>query len=186
MNRAKGTVLAALMAAVSAIGLGAGSAAAAATAEEIDIKVDATLEQFQAEVGGGKEFLAKSKGVLVFPSVIKAGFIVGGEHGTGALRVGGESVGYYSTTAGSIGFQAGAQSKSLVIVFMTQEALDGFQAANGWEAGVDGNIAVAEWGTGESATTVSTKDPIVGFVFGNKGLMVDVSFKGSKYKKLDL
>jgi lipid-binding SYLF domain-containing protein len=186
MNRAKGPVSAVLAAAVWVMGIYGSATAVAASAQEIDIKVDATLEQFKAEVAGGAEFLERAKGVLVFPNVVKAGLIVGGEHGSGALRVGGKSVAYYSTTAGSIGLQAGAQSKSEVIVFLTEEALDAFQAASGWEAGVDGNIAVVEWGAGDSATTVSAKAPIVGFVFGNKGLMLDVSFEGSKYKKLDL
>ncbi len=164
----------------------AASPAVAESAEEIDIKVDAALERFRTEVAGGNEFLERSAGVLVFPKVIKAGLIVGGEHGKGALRVGGKSVSYYSTTAGSIGLQAGAQSKTEVIVFMTKEALAGFQSASGWEAGVDGNIAVIEWGGGQSLTTVDVKDPIVGFIFGNTGLMFDLSFEGSKYNKLDL
>lgn len=186
MHRARFSVAAALVAAVVALGPGAAPPASAASAQEIDIKVDATLERFRQEVGGGEEFLAESKGVLVFPSVVKAGLIVGGEHGSGALRVDGKTVDYYSTTAGSIGLQAGAQSKSVVIVFLTDEALEGFRNSSGWEAGVDGNIAVVEWGAGDSASTISADEPIVGFVFGNKGLMVDVSFKGSKYKKLDL
>ena len=186
MKQLTGAVRAASTSVIVLMGLLAGSAAVAASAEEIDIKVDATLERFKEDVGGANEFLANAKGVLVFPSVIKAGLIVGGEHGTGALRVGGKSIGYYSTTAGSIGLQAGAQSKSVVIVFLTDKALSDFQAADGWEAGVDGNIALAEWGAGDSASTVSAKDPIVGFVFGNKGLMLDVSLKGSKYNKLDL
>ena len=124
--------------------------------------------------------------MLVFPSVVKAGLIIGGEHGKGALRVGGATAGYYSTTAGSIGLQAGAQSKTVVIAFLAEEALEGFRASKGWEAGVDGNIAVIEWGKGASLSTVDVNDPIVGFVFGNTGLMVDVSFKGSKFNKLDL
>ena len=161
-------------------------AALAESAEEIDIKVDATLKAFKEEVDGGEEFLARASGVLVFPKVIKAGLIVGGEHGKGALRVDDKTVGYYSTTAGSIGLQAGAQAKSEVIVFMTEDALTAFRASSGWEAGVDGNIAVVEWGAGQSLTTVDVKDPIVGFIFGNTGLMFDLSFEGSKFNKLDL
>lgn len=161
----------------------AGSALAS-SAEEIDIKVDGALERFETEVAGGKEFLQNAKGVLVFPSVVKAGLIIGGERGKGALRIDGKTAEYYSTTAGSIGLQAGAQSKTEIIVFMTDEALAGFRSSKGWEAGVDGNIAVVEWGTGQSLTTVDAKDPIVGFVFGNKGLMFDLSFEGSKFNKI--
>ena len=180
MNRTLSTAVLTLAATLAA------PAALAESAAEIDIKVDATLKQFKTEVAGGDEFLSRASGVLVFPKVIKAGLIVGGEHGKGALRVGGKSAGYYSTTAGSIGLQAGAQSKSEVIVFMTEDALKAFQASSGWEAGVDGNIAVVEWGAGQSLTTVDVKDPIVGFIFGNTGLMFDLSFEGSKFNKLDL
>jgi len=161
------------------------STAFASSAEEIDIKADGALERFETEVSGGKEFLSEAKGVLVFPSVVKAGLIVGGEHGKGALRIGGKTVEYYSTTAGSIGLQAGAQSKTEIIVFMTDDALQAFRSSKGWEAGVDGNIAVVEWGTGQSLTTVDAQDPIVGFVFGNKGLMFDLSFEGSKFNKIE-
>ena len=180
MNRSLSAVVLTLAAALAT------PAALAESAEEIDIKVDATLETFKSEVQGGQEFLQQAAGVLVFPKVIKAGLIVGGERGKGALRVDGKSVGYYSTTAGSIGLQAGAQAKSEVIVFMTAEALAAFQASSGWEAGVDGNIAVVEWGAGQSLTTVDVKDPIVGFIFGNTGLMFDLSFEGSKFNQLDL
>ena len=105
--------------------------------------------------------------------------------GEGALRVDGKSVGYYSTTAGSIGLQAGAQSKSEVIVFMTEDALKAFQASSGWEAGVDGNIAVVEWGAGQSLTTVDVKDPIVGFIYGSKGLMYNLTLEGTKFTKIE-
>ena len=98
----------------------------AASAEEININVDATFKQFKLMVPGGSEFLWKSKGILAFPSVIKAGFFVGVEYGEGALRVDGSTVGYYSTAAGSIGLQLGAQSKSVVLVFLQGKALHDF------------------------------------------------------------
>jgi len=104
----------------------------AASAEEININVDATLKRFKLLVPGGTEFLRKAKGVLVFPSVIKAGFIIGGEYGEGALRIGGKTVGYYSTAAGSIGLQLGAQSKSVVLVFLEDKALTDFRQSKGW------------------------------------------------------
>ena len=159
--------------------------AAAASAEEIDIKVDATLKQFRAEVNGGTEFLNSAKGVLVFPGVIKAGFGIGGEYGEGALRVGGKTVDYYNTAAASIGLQLGAQSKAIVIVFMTSKALQDFRASSGWKAGVDGSVALIEWGAGEDLNTVDIKDPIIGFVFSNKGLMYNLTLEGSKFTKID-
>ncbi len=156
----------------------------AASATEINIGVDTTLQRFKQQVPGGDRFLAQAKGVLVFPDVIKAGFFIGGEYGEGALRVNGVTKNYYSTAAASIGLQAGAQSKSLVIVFMTTQALTQFENSQGWKAGVDGSIAVVEWGTGEDINSMDITDPIIGFVFGNKGLMFNLTLEGSKFTKL--
>ena len=156
----------------------------AATAEEINASVDAALERFASEVEGGDDFLEIAKGVLVLPDVIKAGLIVGGEYGEGALRVGGETVEYYSTAAGSFGLQAGAQSKAVFLLFLQQEALDNFRASSGWKAGVDGSIVMIEVGAAGSLDTIKSKDPIVGFVISNAGLMADVSLAGSKYTKI--
>ncbi|HET8808030.1 MAG TPA: YSC84-related protein [Methylophaga sp.] len=156
----------------------------AATAAEIDIKVDETLKRFKQEVPGGDRFLAKAKGVLVFPNVIKAGFGIGGEYGEGALRIGSETVAYYNTAGASIGFQLGVQSKSLVIVFLEDKALDYFRSSKGWEAGVDGSVAVIEWGVGEDINTINVEDPIVGFMFGNKGLMFNLTLEGSKFTRI--
>lgn len=158
--------------------------ARAKSAQEIDIGVDVTLEQFAQDIKGGKEFLKSAKGVLVFPSVIKAGIGIGGEYGEGALRIGGKTVDYYSTAAASIGFQLGAQSKRIIIVFMENEALTKFRQSAGWEAGVDGSVALIELGAGGSIDTTNVKDPIVGFVFGNKGLMYNLTLEGSKYTKI--
>ncbi len=156
----------------------------AATAAEIDIKVDDTLKRFEQEVPGGDRFLAKAKGVLVFPNVVKAGFGIGGEYGEGALRIGDKTVAYYNTAGASIGFQLGVQSKSLVIVFLEDKALEYFQSSKGWEAGVDGSVAVVEWGVGEDINTINVEDPIVGFVFGNKGLMFNLTLEGSKFTRI--
>lgn len=157
----------------------------AANPEEIDINVDATIEVFSQKVNGGEEFLANAKGILVFPNVIKAGFIFGGEYGEGALRIKGKTVDYYRTTGASFGFQVGAQSKSIIIAFLDDDALLRFRQSAGWEAGVDGAIAIASTGAGGSIDTTNMSSPIVGFVFGNKGLMVDLSLKGSKYTRMN-
>jgi len=160
-------------------------AAQAASAQEIDIKVDAALKRFRDDVDGAGEFLKVAKGVLVFPSVIKAGIGIGGEYGEGALRIGGATVDYYNTVAGSIGFQLGAQAKTVIIIFMEQKALENFRSSKGWEAGVDGSVALVELGAGESLDTTNIRDPIVGFVFGNKGLMFNLTLEGSKFTRLD-
>ena len=156
----------------------------AKTAKEIDVSVDVALENFHKQVKGGKDFLKSAKGVLVFPSVLKAGIGVGGEYGEGALRIGGKTVDYYNTAAASIGFQLGAQKKTIILVFMNQEALKKFRASSGWKAGVDGSVALITVGVDGSIDTTKIKDPIVGFVFGQKGLMYNLTLEGSKYTKL--
>ncbi len=157
----------------------------AASAKQIDIEVTGTLKRFRSEVTGGDEFLKKAEGVLVFPSIIKAGVGIGGEYGEGALRIKGKTAGYYNTAAASIGFQFGAQSKSVVVVFLTKPALSSFRGSDGWKAGVDGSVALIKWGVGEDINTVDIKDPIIGFVFSNKGLMYNLTLEGSKFTKID-
>lgn len=160
------------------------SEAQAATGQEIDAKVDAALKRFRQEVAGGSTFLNKSVGVLVFPEVVKIGFVFGGEYGEGALRVDGRTVDYYSSASFSVGFQAGFQAKTVILVFLERDALGDFMSSNGWEAGVDGSVAVVEWGVGKDLTTTEFDSPVVGFVFGNVGLMANINLEGSKYTKL--
>lgn len=166
-------------------GLAFGGPAHAKTAKEIDASVDVALERFDKQVAGAKEFAKNAKGLLILPSVKKAAFIIGGEYGEGALRINGKTTGYYNIVSGSFGLQIGAQAKDIIIAFMTDEALAAFQASDGWEAGVDGNIALITVGAGGSVDTTTMRDPIVGFVFDVKGLMADVSLKGAKFTKLD-
>ena len=166
-------------------GLCFGGLVSAKTAKEIDASVDVALDRFDKQVAGAKEFAKNAKGLLVLPSVKKAAFIVGGEYGEGALRINGKTAGYYNLVSGSFGLQIGAQAKDIIIAFMTEEALTAFRASEGWEAGVDGNIALINVGAGGRADTTTVRDPIVGFVFDVKGLMADVSLKGAKITKLD-
>lgn len=158
-------------------------AAQAATAEEIDAAADRALAELK-KVTGAEALLKEAKGVLVMPGVIKAGIGVGGEYGEGVLRVGGEPVEYYSMASASFGFQLGAQKKDIILLFMEQKALDGFRSTAGWEAGVDGSVALAELGAGGSIDTTKTKQPIIGFVAGQKGLMYNLTLEGSKFTKL--
>jgi lipid-binding SYLF domain-containing protein len=156
----------------------------AKTAKEIDAGVNACLDRFYKQVKGGKELAGKAKGMLVMPNVVKAGLIVGGEYGEGALRVGGKTAGYYNLAAGSIGFQIGGQAKDIVILFMTDAVLKQFQASSGWEAGIDGNVALVNIGGGERVDFTKMNDPIIGFVLDVKGLMADISLKGAKFSKI--
>jgi len=158
--------------------------AQAKSAKEIDVSVEVALDRFKNEVPGANEFLKNSKGVLVIPNVIRIGFGLGGEYGEGSLLIDGKTVDYYSIASGSFGFQIGAQSKNLVIIFMDENALTIFRDSLGWKAGVDGSIAVVDYGAGGSVDSKNVQHPIVGFVFGVKGLMVNLSLEGSKFTKL--
>ena len=174
-----------VMALALAGGIFAVERAYAKTAKEINASVDVALDRFYKDIKGAKEFANIAKGMLVMPGVKKAAVGIGGEYGEGALRVNGQSVAYYNFAAASYGLQIGAQAKDMIIAFMTDEALKNFQGSKGWEAGVDGNIAVIELGAGGVLDTKSIKDPIVAFVFDVKGLMADISLKGGKFTKLD-
>jgi len=156
----------------------------AATAREIDVSVDVALERFTKEIQGSKELLAIAKGVLVFPSVYKAGFVVGGEYGEGALRIGGKTADYYNTAAASFGLQIGAQAKTIILVFIQQEALEKFRKSEGWKVGVDGSVALVTVGVGGAIDTENIKDPIVGFVFDQKGLMANLTLEGAKITRI--
>jgi lipid-binding SYLF domain-containing protein len=157
----------------------------AASAAEIDRNVSDALRAFQEEINGADVFLNQAAGVLVFPRVIKVGIGVGAETGEGALRIAGSTVDYYRTTSGSFGFQLGAQAKSIVIAFMTKESLNKFRNASGWKVGVDGSVALIDIGAGKTIDSQNLKDPVVGFIFGAKGLMYNLTLEGSKFSKLD-
>jgi lipid-binding SYLF domain-containing protein len=157
--------------------------ARAATKKEVDASVDVALERFAKDVKGADEFLKAAKGVLVMPRVMQAGFVVGAKYGNGALRVGGKSVGYYNMTAVSGGLQIGAQESNIILCFMDEAVLKKFRASKGWQIGVDGTVALFVVGAGGSVDTTKLKEPIVGFVFGQAGLMAGVSLEGLKFTK---
>jgi lipid-binding SYLF domain-containing protein len=146
--------------------------------------VDAALKRFYAEVPAGADAARSAKGVLVFPNVVKAGFGIGGEYGAGALRIDGASVDYYSTTAASVGLQIGAEQKTIVLCFMTDEALAAFRKSNGFEVGVDGSVAIIDSGAGGAIGNTMAKGSVIGFVFGRSGLMANISLEGAKISKI--
>ncbi|MFM0513167.1 BPSL1445 family SYLF domain-containing lipoprotein [Paraburkholderia sp. RL17-373-BIF-A] len=152
----------------------------------IDAKVHGTLSKLYANVKGSRELVDKANGVLVFPSVIKVGFVAGGEYGEGALRVGGKSVGYYNTVSGSFGLQAGAQSKAIIFLFMTHDALNSFRHSKGWSVGGEGSVAVLKVGANGSIDTTTATSPVNAIVLTNAGLMGDVSLSGTKVSRLKI
>lgn len=157
---------------------------AAATKAEIDARVSGALETLYERSPAARELSGKAAGILVFPRILKAGFGLGGEYGEGSLQVGGSPVQYYRVAGASVGFQIGGQARAQVLMFMTDESLAAFRASNGWEVGVDGSVAVVEFGVGEDLTSRSAQEPIIGFVFGNKGLMYNLSLEGTRFWKV--
>lgn len=151
---------------------------------EINAGADATLSKLYASSPDARQLVAKAKGVLIFPSVIKGGFVVGAQYGRGVLRVGNRVDSYYSTAGGSFGFQAGAQSTALVFLFMTDDALAKFRSSSGWTAGADATVAVATVGVNGSIDTNTMSQPVIGFALNNVGLMAGVSIEGTKVTRL--
>jgi len=156
------------------------SSAFAITAAEIDKEVDKALQTLYSSSPAAVKLSKHAKGILVFPKIIKGGFIIGGHYGVGALRVNGKTVAYYKTVAGSYGLQAGVQSYGYALFFMTDKALKHILNSNGWEVGVGPSIVIVDKGTAKSLTTTTGKDDIYAFFFNQKGLMAGLGLQGSK------
>ena len=172
-----------IMLVIGIIGLMPITEAIAWSAKSIDRSVDSALRKFK-ETKGSDAVIRKAKGVLVFPKVFKAGFGIGGEYGEGALRVKGKTVDYYSTAAASIGFQFGAQKKTIIIAFMQDSAFKKFRDSSGWKIGADASVAVIAIGAGGGIDSASLNEPIIAFVFDQKGLMYNITLEGAKITKL--
>jgi lipid-binding SYLF domain-containing protein len=157
----------------------------AASAAEIDAKADNALKSLLASNEGARALSDQAKGVLVFPSIIKGGFVLGGAYGEGALRVGGKTAAYYRSVAASYGLQIGAQSFSYALFLMTDGALKYLNSSDGWEIGVGPSLVVADEGFGKKASTTTLQAEIYAFIFGQQGLMAGLGIEGSKITRID-
>ena len=166
------------------LSLFAGATAFADSKAEIDASVSQALTQFYALHPKNKELADTAAGMLVFPRITKGGVGVAGEYGEGVLQVKGKTVGYYNITSASIGLTLGVARRSEIVMFMTQESLDKFKNSDGWKIGVDAGIAVVSLGAGGQYDSKTLQQPILGFVFGEKGLIADLSLEGSKISKM--
>lgn len=146
--------------------------------------VTSTLNRLFRQVPGTRDLANRATGILVFPTVIKAGMGIGGEYGEGALLIGGQPAGRYNTASASIGFQLGAQARSVIIMFMTPEALQDFRRVDGWKVGVDGSVAIITVGAGGSLDTEKITSPVIGFILDPKGLMYNLTLEGSKISRI--
>lgn len=153
---------------------------------EINAGADPALARLYSAVPGSRELVAKSNGSLIFPSVIAAGLGVGGQYGEGVLRVRNATEGYYSLASVSVGLQIGAQSKMIVFLFMTDDALDKFRKSEGWSVGADASVAVLRAGASGEIDIRSATGPIVAFVLTNAGLMANLTLEGTKITRLKI
>ena len=158
--------------------------AEAKSAREIDAGVNDTLQRFYQTVPSGFDLERRAAAVLVFPTIVKAGIGVGGEYGEGALRINGRTVDYYNSISASIGFQLGAQARSVIIMFMTPEALRSFRRKAGWKVGVDGSVTLINVGAGGAIDTNTVTQPVIGFILDQKGLMYNLTLEGSKISRI--
>ncbi|MDO5087830.1 MAG: YSC84-related protein [Comamonadaceae bacterium] len=160
---------------------GPGNQASPGTARaSMPAQVDATLSRLYKAAPGSQELVEKSAGVLVFPQVVGGSLIVGVEHGRGVLRAGGQTLDEYTINAASLGLQAGGQSKSLVYVFNTADALQKFRDSKGWTVGVDATVAAGTLGANGMVDTRTSQQPVVSFVLTNVGLEAGVAVQGAK------
>ena len=153
---------------------------------EIDAAVNGAIADLNRQEPGSRQMMQQAKGMVVFPKVFKAGLVVGGEYGEGALRIANRTVDYYSASAGSFGLTAGAQEKSVFILFMTDAALAQFRQSSGWTAGADASVALVNVGASGAATTQTAQRPVIGYVLSQGGLMLDASVNGTKISKLNI
>ena len=158
----------------------------AAKRREIDSGVDGTLTRLYSTARGSQELAGRARGILIFPRVLSGGLVIGGEYGDGVLRVGGRPDGYYRLVGGSLGWQIGAQSRAIILMFLTQDALDRFRKSSGWTVGADPTVAVANVGATGEVDSNTIKQSVVGFALTNVGLFAGLKLDGSKITRLDL
>ena len=164
--------------------LSAGSALAA-SAREIDGKATQVLSDLYRTTPGAKTLAAKAKAVLIFPNIIKGGFLIAGQFGDGALRKRGKTVAYYRSLAASYGFQAGAQEFGYVLFFMDDDSLRYLDQSDGWELGSGPSLVVLDKGFGKNLSTTTLQKGVYAFIFDQKGLMGGVGIQGSKITKIN-
>jgi lipid-binding SYLF domain-containing protein len=152
----------------------------------LDAAADAALSRLHSQQPGSRELVSQARGTLIFPSFGSAGFLIGGGSGTGVLRKGSATAGYFRMTEASVGLLAGAQSQAVFILFMTDEALKRFEGSSGWTVGADANVSMINVGANATLNTTTTRQEVIGFVMTNAGLMGNLSLNGNRVTRLSL
>ena len=159
--------------------------AIAASAAEINRDVDAALASMYATVPDTRQLASRAKAVLVFPNIIKAGFLFGAQYGEGALRQRGKTIGYYNSAAASYGLQAGAQVFGYALFFMSDSALNYLNTSGGFELGVGPSIVVLDEGAARALTSTTIQHDIYAVFFDQRGLMAGLGLQGSKISRMN-
>jgi lipid-binding SYLF domain-containing protein len=158
--------------------------ASAADRSQLDRDARSALNKLVAGNAGAKAVGAKAVAVLVFPSITKAGLVIGGQTGDGVLMMGGKTIAYYNTSGASYGLQAGAQTYGYAMFFMNESTLKQLDKTDGFEVGVGPSVVVADEGFAKSTTSVTYDQDIYAFIFSQKGLMAGLGLQGNKITRL--
>lgn len=172
-----------VVALVLASSFGLHSQASAATAAELNADGKAALSRLYAQSSKAARFGQSARAILVFPKIVKAGLVIGGQGGEGVLLVGGKPAAYYRISAASFGLQAGGQSFSYALFLMNDKALN-YVKKNEWAIGSGPSVVVVDKGKALSTTTTTIRDDVYAFPFGQKGLMAGLGLEGSKIKQI--
>jgi len=150
----------------------------------LDAQAKHALDRLTATVPAAKALAKDATAILVFPKIVKAGFVFAAQYGEGVLMRGGKPAGYYSTTGGSYGLQAGAEEYGYALFFMNDKALRALTEAAGFNIGVGPSVVVVDEGMGKTLTTLTAKQDVYAFIFGQQGLMGGIGVQGNKITKL--
>jgi lipid-binding SYLF domain-containing protein len=161
-------------------------ASQAATAREINQGATAALEHLYATSPGARALADKAKAILVFPEIVKGGFIVAGQYGDGVLRERGRTVAYYRSVAASYGYQAGIETFSYALFFLDDESLSYLNKSDGWELGTGPTIVIADEGFAKNLSTTTLQKGVYAFIFGQEGLMAGIGLQGTKITRIHL
>jgi len=172
-----------LLVAGTALSLVVMSSVMASAASGVDANAQAALKKLYASVPAAKMVGGQAKAVLVFPRIVKAGLLIGGQYGDGALIKAGRIVGHYNSVAASYGLQAGAQAFGYALFLMNDKALEYLDKSDGWEIGVGPSIVIVDQGKAKTMTSTTLRDDVYAFIFSQKGLMAGLGIQGSKITK---
>ena len=180
MSRTAAALAATLFLAAAAVPVSAASSPQALV-DSARHTVEKMLRHPETRPFGG--LLRKARAVLIVPSLLKAGFIVGGEGGSGVLLARGEAgrwsnPAFYQIGSGSLGLQIGFQDSEVIFLIMSQRTLVAMLDSK-LKLGADASVSAGPFGIGyEGATSVNLGADIFSYAL-SRGAFFGASFEGS-------